>query len=117
MITEQDLKEAIAECEGQRNPSSSTCMKLAAFYTIKDRLYPMPNSGPKQPDVEPVRYSRAAGPVLNGNVEYASDTEFGRAISGMDMAEFIPIMDELMSTLQVVSPRIYASVMRQLTDL
>ena len=30
MITEHDLKEAIAECEGNRNPDARTCIKLAA---------------------------------------------------------------------------------------
>lgn len=112
MITEHDLQEAIAECEGQRNPSSSTCMKLAAFYTIKDKLYPVEQEQPELPS-----YSRSVGPMLTGSVEYASDTEFGRLISGMDVAEFAPIMDELMTTLQVVSPRLYAGVIRKLADL
>ena len=40
MITEKDLQEAIAECEGQRNPNANTCVKLAAFYIIKDHLFP-----------------------------------------------------------------------------
>ena len=40
MITEYDLAEAIAECEGQRNPSISTCMKLASLYIIKDKKFP-----------------------------------------------------------------------------
>ena len=40
MITEQDLQEAIAECQGERHPNANTCMKLAAFYTIKNELYP-----------------------------------------------------------------------------
>lgn len=108
MITEKDLQEAISECEGQRNPTANTCMKLAAFYTIKDKMYP---------DQPPVFYSGAAGPVFSGRVEESSDTEFGRAIAGMDMADLVPILDELMSALQVVSPRLYAGVMRKLSDL
>ena len=115
MITEHDLQEAIAECEGQRNPTSNTCMKLAAFYTIRDQLYPDKRS--QEAQIEPVMYSRAAGPMPEGKVEYRGDTEFGQAISGMDMGTLIPIMDELMSTLQVVSPRIYAGVMRKLSEL
>ena len=39
MITEKDLQEAIAECQGQRNPTTSTCIKLAAFYTIRRELF------------------------------------------------------------------------------
>ena len=45
MITEQDLQAAIAECEGVRNPTSNTCLKLAAYYTIKDKMYPNNNAG------------------------------------------------------------------------
>lgn len=113
MITEQDLQEAIAECEGQRNPTSNTCIKLAAFYTIQDKLFPQ--DAPE--DEQPVFYSRSAGPTLEGNVEYTSDTEFGKAVSGVDVADLFPIMDELMSTLQIISPRIYAGVMRKLSNL
>ena len=39
MITEKDLQEAIAECEGQRNPNANTCIKLAAFYTIRQHMF------------------------------------------------------------------------------
>lgn len=105
MITEDDLKEAIAECEGQRNPSSNTCVKLAAFYTIKDKLYPE-----KQEDsgVRPVyTYSRSAGPI---------ETEFKNAVEGLTESELIDLMDELMSTVKVVAPKLYAGVMRKLTN-
>ena len=40
MITEKDLRAAIAECQGARNPNATTCIKLAAFYTILNNLYP-----------------------------------------------------------------------------
>lgn len=117
MITEHDLQEAIAECEGQRNPTSSTCMKLAAFYTIRDKMYPEPKGADPEPAREPMHYSTASGPASwDGEVDYSSDTEFGRAISRMSMDRVFSIMDELMSTLQVVSPRIYSGVMRQLAD-
>lgn len=116
MITEHDLQEAIAECEGQRNPTANTCMKLAAFYAIKDKMYPDPDTEVRS-EPESVYYSRAMGPVLDGKVEDASDTEFGRVIAGMNVKNLIPIMDELMSTLQVVSPRIYAGVMRKLSEV
>ena len=52
MITEKDLQEAIAECQGERSPNASTCIKLAAFYTIKEHLYP---DQVKNTDPEPFR--------------------------------------------------------------
>lgn len=39
MITENDLNEAIAECKQAQNPNANTCVKLAAYYIIKDHLY------------------------------------------------------------------------------
>lgn len=103
MITEHDLREAIAECEGQRNPTSSTCIKLAAFYTILEKMYPE-----EVQEHEPVFYSRAT--------RYTSDTEFGRLISGMSEEKYLSVIDELMSTLQVLNPRLYAGVIRKLEN-
>lgn len=108
MITEHDLQEAIAACEGERNPNANTCIKLAAFYTIRDQMFP------KEQATEPVIYSRASGP--DRYAEYESNTEFGQAIRDMDINNIMPIIDELMSTLSVLNPRLYASVMRKLFD-
>lgn len=107
MITEKDLQEAIAECEGERNPNANTCMKLAAFYTIRRELFG---------DAEPVAYSHAAAPPPSTE-GYESGTEFGRAIREMDPVAVLGTMDELMSTLEVVQPRLYAGVMRKLGDV
>lgn len=100
------MQAAIAECEGQRNPTSSTCIKLAAFYTIRDHLYPQEKAE------EPVFYSRSAGPEES----WSSDTEFGQVIADRDINDILPVVDELMSTLQVLNPRLYAGVMRKLID-
>lgn len=113
MITEQDLQEAIAECEGQRNPNANTCIKLAAFYTIKQHMFGGEDSG---------TYSFAAGPhpAMEKSVEdpglvaYESDTEFAKEIYGMRVDVLISIIDELMSTLEVIQPRLYAGVMRKI---
>lgn len=112
MITKDDLQAAIAECEGVRNPTSSTCMKLAAFYTIKDKMYPENN------DDVPVRgYSMASGPSVPDVVAYHSDSEFGQLVSGKDMSDVFPLIDELMSTVQVISPRLYAGMIRKLSEI
>ena len=112
MITEQDLQEAIAECQGVRNPNASTCLKLAAFLTIQRELY-----GKKDDEIAQVyayvpthSYSYDTGPII----EYNSATEFSKIISGMDQQDVLLVIDELMTTLQVVQPRIYASVLRKL---
>lgn len=108
MITEKDLQEAIAECEGQRNPNASTCIKLAAFYTIREHLFPTAAK-------EPPTYSFAAPPdQVEKTIDYVSDTEFGRAIEGKRAADIWPIMDELMDAVSVLQPRLYASVMAKI---
>lgn len=101
MITEKELLEGIAECQGQRNPNANTCYKLASFYTILDHI--------RKEDTEvqiPV-YSYASE-------KYQSETEFSQVAQSLDEYEVMKIMDELMSTLSVVQPRLYASVMRKL---
>lgn len=108
MITEDDLKQAIAECEGVRNPSASTCIKLAAFYTIREYMY-----GSQQ--VEP-GYSFASDPTESPQadvIQYDSGTEFSQAIGGRPVDEVLEVLDDLMSTLRIVNPRLYASVMRK----
>lgn len=105
MITEKDLHEAIAECQGQRNPNASTCIKLASFYTILDHMM---REMPKE------EYSFASAPTYNGSVEYDSGTEFSDAIHGMDPYDILEVMDEAMTTLQVVNPRLYDGILRKL---
>ncbi len=119
MITEQDLQEAIAECEGERNPNASTCMKLAAFYTIKEHMYGEGSKMPTDSAYPPTgsSYSRSAESPSQGIVEADSDTEFGRIVDGMRTSELFNVMDELMSTLSIVQPRLYAGVMRKLESL
>lgn len=102
MITEKELLEGIAECQGQRNPNANTCLKLASFYTILDHI-----DGAKNTPVPVQTYSYS-------QERYASDTEFGEAIAGLSDYETLEIMDELMSTLSIVQPRLYASVIRKL---
>lgn len=109
MIHERDLDEAIAECQGQRNPGTNTCIKLAAYYIIKDHLYP-------SQDVTdmPVAhgYSHASGPT-----DYDSGTEFSEAIRGLDPADLLPVIDELMDAVRVLNPRLYNGVMRKIRDM
>ena len=106
MITEKDLQEAIAECQGVKNPNAGTCMKLAAFLTIQREMF--------RKDDLPVRadgYSYA-GPV--DAISYYGDTDFARLIEGRHPDDIWPIMDELMGVLEAVNPRLYAAVLRKI---
>jgi hypothetical protein len=60
-------------------------------------------------------YSFAAEPSTeNPLIDYDSGTEFSAAIHGRDPVDIWPIMDEMMSTVQVLTPRLYDNVMRRL---
>jgi hypothetical protein len=103
VITEQALREAIAECQGERSPNRDTCIMLAAFYTIQEHLYP----------TEAPQYSFAAPPE---QVSYDSGTEFSQVISGLPTERVYAVMDEAMTTLEAIMPRLYNGIMRQLTE-
>lgn len=106
MITLGDLDEAIKECEGQRNPNANTAIKLAAFYTIRNELYP--RAEPSQPG-----YSFSAPP----QAEYTSETEFGTTIRGKETFQVMEIFDDLMSVLRTTQPRLHRRIINQIEDL
>lgn len=113
MITEKDLQEAIAECEGQRNPTANTCIKLAAFYTIKQHLFPDPD--PDNSASFPQVYSYTPAPPAETNyVSYDGGSEFAQAVQSLPEDLAWEIMDELMSTLEVLNPKLYSSTIRKI---
>ena len=105
MITERDLDEAIAECVGKRNPVASDCIKLAAFYTIRDYMYP------QTPTVSQHTY---APPPTDPLIDYQSDSEFANVIDGKRQRDVLPVLDELMETLEAINPRLHDAVIRKL---
>lgn len=105
MITEDELQEAIAECQGVRNPNANTCIKLASYYTIQDHM--------DRAEEEPV-YSYAPAPDA---VDLSfSDSEFAQQANGKPAEDMWRLMDELMTTLQVINPHLYAGVMRKIAE-
>ena len=70
MITEKDIRAAIAECQGARNPNANTCIKLAAFYTILNNLYP------EKEEAIDRGYSSAQAPYEEYVPQFRSDSEF-----------------------------------------
>lgn len=99
MLTRKELVQAIEECEDSAT-SYRMCEKLATFYTIYDHLY------------------SETGNVIEKIEEQVigdyGDSDFLKAIQGMNADEVWLLMDELMNTLKVIQPRLYDGVMRQL---
>ena len=104
MITERDLLEAIAECRGQKNPTSSTCIKLAAYLTILDHMTE------KEEAPEPIGYSSAPAPTI----PKSGDSEFAQRVSGREYAEVWPEVVSLVEAVSVVNPRLYNSFISRL---
>lgn len=111
MITLNDLNEAIKECEGQRNPNANTALKLAAFYTIRNQLYP------SQEDPIPQGYSYAAPQQITTTIEYDSGTEFGDAVNGKETAPVMEIIDELMTVLRSAQPRLHRRIIDNIDSI
>lgn len=109
MITKHDLEEAIAECQGQRNPNANTCIKLAAFYTIKREMFG---------EGEQSMYSFSPPPIEEKeSVGGYGDSEFLESVAGKPINDVMLVMDELMESMKVLQPRIYDSVIRKIQNL
>lgn len=106
MIRENDLREAIAEMQGQKNPNANTCIKLAAYYTILDHI--------TEQEPRTVYSDMASYSAGSSAIEYEGESDFAKAIKGRDPAEVWPVIDELMTTIQVIHPRLYTGVMAKL---
>ena len=89
MITEHDLQEAIAECEGQRNPPAE-----------------------KEEEVVHPQYSYAMSTEMK-----EPKTEFMQMIDGMNPSDYLDVMDELMNTVKALIPKLYDGVMRRLSEI
>lgn len=104
MIKETELREAIAECQGDRNPNANTCIKLAAYYTILNQMYP--NEMPTYSYAEPPR-----------EVMFNSGSEFSEMILGKNMDDVLMVIDELMDTVQVLVPKLYRATLEKIKEL
>ena len=107
MILEQDLREAIAECQGKRNPDARTCIMLAAFYTILNNLYPKETK--EQERTEPLIFDSV--PVMN------SDSEFINACSQKGIEGVLKVLDEHMQAIKLLYPKEYDSIIEKIRDL
>lgn len=108
MITENDLRQAIAECQGERNPNANTCIKLAAFYTIQDHMNGVPDSS--------ASFAAAPESLPCEGITYQSNTDFSRAVYGKNADDVLAVVDDLMDALQALCPRLYRNAMRHFNE-
>lgn len=104
MITEKELLKAIEECESEPI-TASKIGKLADFYVIYDHLFGEPfDAG--------YSYSSAIEKIIETN----GDSEFLKAVDGKKSEKVWAIMDELMTAVKTLHPRMYNRVIERITD-
>lgn len=111
MITERDLLEAIAECQGQRNPNATTCVKLASYYTILNQM----KASEQTETPEMPRYSFAPPPA--NVLSSLGNSEFARSVEGKTIDEVWPVLEELMEVIEATNTGLYNGVLRKLKKL
>lgn len=116
MITEQDLKEAIAELQGRRNPTSTDCQKLAAYFTILDHLSDVTDGEIRGASAMP-SYSRTEPPQTDNLVDYNFTCPVLKdGLNGRENDVAYMILDELMNAVRVTNPELYRFAVRKLNS-
>lgn len=103
MISIEQINGEIAVLEDQV-PTHTTMQKLAALYTVRDHMVIKPDS---------------AGSVVSVPMETFDElgmSDFLQTIKNRSIKKVMLKMDELMSTVAVLNPKLYAGVMRDLID-
>lgn len=111
MITEKDLQEQIEKYQGQIDISTEECVKLAAFYILKNALYPEIVN--EVGDKSVPQYSYATAPE---QITYDSGSEFSDAIQGMDINDILYVFDDLMKATYVYNKALYKATLRELGE-
>ena len=98
MIIIDEINGEIARLEAQTQ-TYQTIDKLAALYIVRDHNT-IPTDKPT--------------PAETGPVQVEATSPFLELCAGERTCDVLAVMDELMSTLQIIQPRLYDSVMRRL---
>lgn len=98
MISIEQINGEIAVLEDEK-PTHIVMQKLASLYTVRDHM------GIGDTQVAVIQSMPLIG-----------KSEFAIMIEGMDIKAFALIMDDLMTTLAIVNPRLYEGVMAKLAS-
>lgn len=102
MISKHELEKAIEECE-ESPPSYQIIQKLADLYAVYDHLY-----GDKQTGISLVQESI---------IDNYGDNEFFSVICGKNPEKVWLVIDELMSVLKGVMPKLYKGTIEKIIDI
>lgn len=99
MITLRDVLDTLEDLESQPK-SYETAEKLAVMLYLREHL----TDSRRKPEQEAVKN------------DFAGDSEFLRIAVRGDPRIVWPVLDELMETVKITTPRVYDAVMRKLGD-
>lgn len=91
---DQEISETVKHGDNRADVSYLSCL-----YTIRDHM---------------AKTEGESGPAPAGTVREYGDSDFLRAVAGMDPARVWAVMDELMDTVRLIQPRLYDSVMDEI---
>lgn len=106
MITEKELLNEIENCQ-QEPITGSKREVLADLIIIYDYFFGEPNYS---------NYSYSSEvetPILKTN----SDTEFLKVVNGKNAENVLNILDELMSAIEALHPRMYSQVIQKISEI
>lgn len=116
MITEYDLKEAISELQGHRNPTSTDCIKLAAYYTILNNMSDSAY-GETRSISDGQSYSRAEHPAISEYIQYDfTNAALAEQLNGCTADKAFALLDDLMNAVKVTNPELYRFAVRKLNE-
>lgn len=108
MFDMREIEGAIAELENG-DLTYSRCGKLADLYTIRRE-----HTASERQQAEAAVQTASEMPA---RVRISGSSDFMRAVAKVDFSAALDVLDELMSTLEIVNPKAYKSVMRKLDGL
>lgn len=115
MISEAELLNSIAECKAA--PATyQNCERLAVFYTLYDRLYAHKNVNESLDGYNnalPLNENKTAAGTVS--VPHTNSVFF-KLVDGMDLGRFWEVIDELVSTVEVINPKLYEGVVKRLKN-
>ena len=115
MIYRGELLEEIRKC--QIEPVTyANVSRMADMITVYNYLYPEETADKSH---APNENGAAAAPIETTAASYSGEnvSEFLHALEGIPIDNIVNLFDELMETLRVIHPGLYAGVMRKADEL
>ena len=116
MISLEEIKEEITKLESATG-SFENCHRLATLYILYDRLSSQKSAGAARQSEKNELLNVGAVLAARGNISVdGHSSEFLHIVNGKNPGTVWPVLDELMGTLKIINPRLYAGVIRRLEE-